>query len=174
VSRPDIQGVECSVEAAKEDALSQKRWRRVEQRVFIRCAGPEAPDNFATLPVEREQLVGETHRQQHSIEQEKVGGSARSDGGFPSKRSGLALKGIDVGDCSGAPKIASGEDERIRDNRISVKLEGTAFFPCVVEPYERPRPPIEAAKEAVTRPDEDEIPRDRGGRKDSPARVERP
>jgi len=55
-----------------------------------------------------------------------------------------------------------------------VELEWTAFLPRVVQPDERPRSPIESSEEAVAGTDEDEIPRDRGGREDSPSGVEGP
>jgi len=55
-----------------------------------------------------------------------------------------------------------------------VELEWTAFLPRVVQPDERPRSPIESSEEAVAGTDENEIPRDRGGREDSPSGVEGP
>ena len=55
-----------------------------------------------------------------------------------------------------------------------MKLEWSAFLTGVVLPYESAAPAVERAKVPVARADEDEIPRDRRGREDSPTGVESP
>lgn len=57
----------------------------------------------------------------------------------------------------------------VRDRRISMEFNGTAILLGVVDPGQLAIALAECAKETITRTDEEEIPRDRGGSENSAA-----
>lgn len=59
------------------------------------------------------------------------------------------------------------QDFIIRDRRISMEFNGTAILFGVVDPDQLATALVECTKEAVTRTDEEEISRDRGGGENS-------
>ena len=140
--------------------------------LFIDPPGGETPIRPPRSEIEADELVSERDGIQAVSVADEVGHHAGAGSILPPDDPRLLLEGIDVSNTSRVAVIAA-EDNQVRgDNWDSVKLSLlSTVLESVVLPPGLPCPPVDAMDHAIAGTDEHKVPRDRGEREDSAARL---
>jgi hypothetical protein len=93
---------------------------------------------------------------------------------FPARFSLLPLEGVKASFSARLSPVRADDDEILDEERIAVELDRRSVLQGVISPSNLPGLLVESPENTVARANEQQIPPDRGGGKDSTAGVEGP